>query len=170
MNSTYVSIATLFIVLTIVGVLSSKWSSSDKVKSLYFYRKKLAIMTDHELRYYKILNEAVGTDYYLLAQVHLSAFLDEKVKGQRWNAAFRHINSKSIDFLLCDKTTLAPLLAIELDDRTHEQPYRRLRDAEVERILSAAQLPLMRAKSHGTVKLSALQEQIKILIGQRTIL
>ena len=56
----------------------------------------------------------------MFPQVHLSALLDHKVKGQDWRIAFRHINGKSVDYVLCDKATLQPVYAIELDDYTHE--------------------------------------------------
>ena len=50
-----------------------------------------------------------------------------------------------MDFALCDKT-MRPLLAIELDDLSHEQVRRKRRDSEVERIFSEAGLPLLRLK------------------------
>ena len=90
--------------------------------------------------------EAVGGEYYIFPQVKLDKFLDEHNKGQKWAAALRHINQKSVDFLLCDKVYLNPKLAIELDDSTHDRPDRIERDGEVERILSDAHFPLLRLK------------------------
>ena len=87
----------------------------------------------------------VGDDYHVFPQVHLSAILDEKkVKGQNWKAAFRHINGKSVDYVICDKRSIKPLLAVELDDWSHDAQDRRDRDAEVERILQGAGLPIVR--------------------------
>lgn len=40
----------------------------------------------------------------------------------------------------------SPLLAIELDDDSHWHPDRQARDAEVERVLKSAGLPLLRVK------------------------
>jgi hypothetical protein len=82
--------------------------------------------------------------YYIFPQVHLSAILDHRVKGQEWHYAFRHINGKSVDYVLCNKNTLEPTYAIELDDYTHDKADRRERDVEVERIFEAASLPLVR--------------------------
>ena len=80
----------------------------------------------------------------MFPQVHLSALLDHKVKGQDWRIAFRHINGKSVDYVLCDKATLQPVYAIELDDYTHERRDRVARDSEVERMFKVANLPLVR--------------------------
>ena len=96
--------------------------------------------------FFRTLNRVAGGRYYVFPQVHLSAILDHKVKGQEWKYAFRHINGKSVDYVLCDKATLQPTYAVELDDYTHDQKDRRERDREVERIFAAANLPLVRFK------------------------
>jgi very-short-patch-repair endonuclease len=54
-----------------------------------------------------------------------------------------------VDFVACDKKQLRPLFAIELDDRTHNQPKRIERDKEVERILHGAGIPLIRIENRG---------------------
>jgi len=106
-------------------------------------------MTRNESDFFKILVEAVGNDYYVFPQVHLSAIFEHKVKGQNWNAAFRTINGKSIDYAICDKSDFRPLLGIELDDSSHQAEDRRLRDVEVERIFTEAKLPLVRFANLG---------------------
>jgi very-short-patch-repair endonuclease len=62
----------------------------------------------------------------------------------QWKAPFSHINQKSVDFVLCNKTSLKPLLAIELDDWSHDRQDRVDRDASVEQMLLAANFPLLR--------------------------
>lgn len=91
-----------------------------------------------------MLTEVATGRYAVFPQVHLSALLDHTVKGQDWRAAFRHINGKSVDYVLCDINTLQPVYAVELDDPTHQRDDRIERDSEVERIFSDAQLPLVR--------------------------
>ena len=71
--------------------------------------------------------------------------------------AFRHINGKSVDFVLCDKETLRPAYAIELDDLTYEQSDRRKRDVEVKRIFEEANLPLVRFKNKNISETEIIQ-------------
>jgi len=104
-------------------------------------------MTRTEADFFLKLERAVSERYYVFPQVHLSAILDHKAKGQDWKYAFRHINGKSVDFVLCDRKTLRPFYAIELDDFTHNAADRKKRDSEVERIFKAANLPLVRFKN-----------------------
>lgn len=103
-------------------------------------------MTRTESEFFFKLDRIVSNRYYVFPQVHLSSILDHHVKGQEWKYAFSHINGKSVDYVLCDKETLQPTYAIELDDYTHDKADRRERDIEVERIFEQAQLPLIRIK------------------------
>ena len=104
-------------------------------------------MSKTESDFFVKLERAVSERYYVFPQVHLSAILDHRVKGQEWKYAFRHINGKSVDYVLCSRATLKPTYAIELDDYTHDKPDRRERDSEVERIFEAANLPLVRFRN-----------------------
>src|SRR5258706_12521617 len=115
----------------------------------YRYKRRDFLLSRAERECYEALIKAVGMDYRVFVQVHLPNLLDNKVVGQNWIAAFRHINQKSVDFVLCDKTAISPKLAIELDDSSHQLPERQQRDREVERILEEAGLPLLRLANRG---------------------
>lgn len=143
---TYTLIALIVIIIVLLKVVSSNFSSKRKVfkNNTYSYTAKSLLMTRAEAEFFTKLMDVVDERYYVFPQVHLSALLDHRVKGQDWRYAFRHINGKSVDFVLCDKETLRPTYAIELDDSTHEMPDRRERDAEVERVFKEAKLPLVR--------------------------
>jgi very-short-patch-repair endonuclease len=93
--------------------------------------------------------------------VHLPTLVDHKIVGQNWHGAFRHIDEKSVDFVLCDKEKISPILAIELDDKTHEHQARQERDKEVERILKEAGMPLLRIENHGRFSPGDFARRIK---------
>lgn len=113
------------------------------------------------------LSYKVGTaeNIYVFPQVHLITLLDHKIKGQSWRGAFRHIDEKSVDFVICDKNYIKPLLAIELDDRTHSYESRMLRDEEVNHILQDAQLPLLRFENHGNFKKDDIKNRILSILS-----
>lgn len=143
-------------------------SNERTVLSKYRYEKKRFFMSRPEHECYNALMAAVGKDYYVFPQVHLSVVLNHKIKGQNWYGALRHIDEKSIDFVLCDKNYIEPRLAIELDDRTHEREDRKERDGEVERILSCAELPLLRLENHGQFNSSELSLKIKTALERNS--
>ncbi len=148
MNDTFLVFIIAFCLIILVFSLSSNTRQKNKVfkNNTYQYTARHLPMTETEADFFMKLEIAVGERYYIFPQVHLSSILDHRVSGQDWRFAFRHINGKSVDFLLCDKSTLKPTYAIELDDYTHERKDRIKRDIEVERIFQAAGIPLVRLK------------------------
>lgn len=136
---------------------------NQKKKSLYNYKRKDFLMSRAEHEFFDILVEAVGGQYYVFPQVHLPTILDHKTKGQNWKGARGSIDRKSVDFVICDKAYIKPLLAIELDDRSHEREDRKKRDEGVERILNEAGLPLLRFGNNGSFN----KEEIKQAVLQK---
>lgn len=116
----------------------------DSRRAKYQYRAKKHMMTRAEEKCFRKLQSDYGNKYYIVPQVHLSALLDHRVKGQSFRGAFAHINGKSVDFVLLDKNTLEVYCAVELDDPTHNREDRILRDKEVERIFAEAGVKLVR--------------------------
>lgn len=152
-------------VLVLGGILAFVRGGADfeSDKPKYNYKRKNFFLTRAEHECFDTLVSAVGNEYLVFAQVHLPNLIDNKVVGQNWRAAFRHINGKSVDFVLCDKAYISPKLAIELDDKTHERPERQERDTEVERILKEAGVPLLRLENHGKFNAEQLSMKIKEL-------
>ena len=117
-------------------------------------------MTQAERDCFNSLIKATNDKYWVFPQTHFSAFLDNRVVGQNWNGAFWHINGKSVDFLLCSKEQLSPVLAIELDDSTHEREDRKQRDAEEVRMFKTANMPLLRLQHKDSNDLNGLLRKI----------
>ena len=82
----------------------------------------------------------------IIPQAHFSMFLEHRIKGQNWKAAFSRINGKSVDFLICNNE-MKPLFAVELDDSTHNRLERQKRDIFVNSIMNNANMPLLRFKA-----------------------
>lgn len=88
----------------------------------------------HELR------AAVPEGWYVCPQVRVADFVRvEPDAGSR--AALNQLAPRSVDFVLIDAGTV-PRLVIELDDRTHDRPDRRKRDADLDAVYEAVGLPV----------------------------
>jgi very-short-patch-repair endonuclease len=144
--------ALLFVIIVVVAVqlinMNAKRGSKSTV--VYRYGRKDFFMNRAEHEFFDVLIDVVGSSYYVFPQVHLSTILEHKIKGQDWRAAFSRINGKSVDFVICDKAYIKPLLAIELDGRSHEADSVRQRDVNVERIFEGAELRLLRFANQGS--------------------
>lgn len=168
MNKLFVVVIIVASIVIMFSVFKGKFDdaenkSGEDKRSKYQYKRKNFFMTRAEHECYDALIAAVGNDYFVFAQVHLPTLVDNKIKGQNWRGAFKHISEKSVDFVLCDKNYISPKLVIELDDRSHERPERQERDKEVERILQNAGLPLLRLENRGHFNQHELAQKIRTL-------
>lgn len=165
MTKLYILIGVVIAIVIILAVFKEIFEGRDgeEEKKKYQYKRKNFFLTRAEHECFDALMAVVGNDYLIFAQVHLPTLIDNKVVGQNWRAAFRHINGKSVDFVLCDKAYISPKLAIELDDKTHERPERQERDKEVESILHEAGVPLLRIENNGSFVATDLSTKIKAL-------
>jgi hypothetical protein len=159
----------VIVVIVIIKFYSTKPAShkkSVKERPFYNYARKDYIMTKAEHNFFTRLQTIFGQTYHVFPQVHLSSILDEKkITGQNWKAAFKHINGKSVDFVLCDKQYAKPFVALELDDSTHDRAERQNRDQEVERIFEGAKLPLVRFRAIDTFSDQEIENKIRNSLG-----
>jgi hypothetical protein len=146
----FITLALIVFVAILIRSVVSHSSHTRKVhkNGVYKYIPRDSLMSRAEGEFYWKLHNIAHDRYFIFPQVHLSALLDHHVKGQDWKYAFRHINGKSVDYVLCDKVTLKPVYAVELDDHTHDWADRKERDIEVERIFDEANVPLIRFRDY----------------------
>ena len=110
---------------------------------LYPYRLKQSLLTASEAAFYSALLLAAGRRYVVFAKVRLADLCQDL---DRWAdiRAFNKVSSKHVDFVLCDATTFRPVIAVELDDRSHLRADRRSRDAFVDGIFRTMGLGVYR--------------------------
>ena len=133
-----------------VGVLWYVFTRIGAGERSYPYRKKSSVMSKNERDFYFALLNAAGNDYDIFGMVRMADLLEvEKgvAKRQSWQ---NRVNCKHIDFVLCDRNTQEPILAIEVDDRSHERRDRQERDYFVDRAFAAADLLLLRVRATRT--------------------
>ncbi len=80
------------------------------------YRRK-SLLSPVELEFYNVLKLAVGDRFLILLKVGVRD-LCEITNRDVNQAAFNRVADEKMDFVLCDQATLAPVVAIELDDST----------------------------------------------------
>ena len=134
-------------VIIIKAIVSD--SGNQRTSTLYNYRynRKYAIMTEREQEFYKKLKLICGDSILIFPQIHLSNLFFHNVKGQNFKSAFKFINRLSVDFVLVDSRNFKTLMAIELDDLTHNEQERIRRDLIVNDIFKKANFPLLRVDS-----------------------
>ena len=131
------------------------------VRRNYSYIPKRFIMNRNEYAFYKLLLMSVGYKQCVIPQVHLDELVKPRTSKQSRIFSFRHINQKSVDFVVCNTAGMHPVVAIELDGSSHSKDNTIARDAEVERILEQVRIPLLRFKNDEKVSIEELQKKIE---------
>lgn len=146
---------------------SGKPASQPAVR--FHYRRKTYMMTRAENEFFDLLVQTLEPNYFVFPQMHLSSILDHTVKAQNWEHALRYINQKSVDYVICDRVLRKPLVAIELDDWSHNSDSRKQRDANVENIFNEAGIPLLRFKDVHTMSRGDIEARLKEALSQTEI-
>lgn len=144
----------LILVLLLFNVvkiaLNTKTKKPKTEDSLYAYEKKPYLFdTNAEFALYKILLELFGDQYHIFPQMHYIHLV--RPRKTTWFEERRlssHIDRKSADFVLCDKQAVVPVLVIELDGNVHLQERKKLRDENIDNLLTSVDLPILHLDSN----------------------
>jgi very-short-patch-repair endonuclease len=128
------------------------------------YRKKDCLLTPAERSFFGVLGQAIDNDLYIFAKVRLSDLLWLPKGTEKRQAHLNRIQSKHIDFVLCDRTTTEPRLLIELDDSSHRRTDRQSRDAFVDQAAGQAGLPILRVPAKRSYGVGELRQHISSLL------
>ncbi len=103
----------------------------------YLYEVKKSLMSNNEFNYYNCIKDVLPEGYYIQPQINLAAFIVR-------TDDFRYQNelNRNVDFLIVDEK-FKPILIIEINDKSHLQYERKLRDEKVRKICEEAGIPIM---------------------------
>lgn len=144
------AVGILFIVAVIKVISDFIESKRNNSESEKFYHKITAnnfrlrpsIMNSNERLFFEQLKIAVGGEYAIYPQVHLGAIF-QPIKQWHNRGELSRLNKK-IDFVLFDKNTQTPKVAIELDGDSHLRYKSLSRDEFVGQIFAKFNIPLVR--------------------------
>ena len=110
----------------------------------YAYHRK-PLLSPWERAAFSTLAGQLRPGQHLCPQVRLADLLTITARDpSARQTALNRIASKSVDFVVIDLATADARLVIELDDRSHNRPDRRERDALVDAALRVAGIPIAR--------------------------
>lgn len=107
------------------------------------YSLNKSVFTYHESILFEILDEFCRkNNLVLLSKIRIADFVQPITKNNYYHW-FNKISAKHVDFLICQPKTYSPILAIELDDYTHNYKSRKERDDFVNQVYSSVGLPIL---------------------------
>jgi hypothetical protein len=127
----------------------------------YPYRLRDDFLSSTEKSFYHVLKDSVGNMYTICPKVSIKEFIfancaDRKIRNTYQNK----INLKHVDFLLCDPSSMKPIIAIELDDSSHIRADRIQRDYFLNKVFEAANLRLVRFENKKFYKPSDIIDRL----------
>lgn len=132
------------------------------------FKKEGNLFTPVERTFLGLIEEAVGNEFRILCRVKMSDILtihQNTNKRISKNAATR-AGSKHLDFVLCSKEDMSPIIAIDLVRNTGKDGYKSQRDFYVSGALDAARIPHVRIKVRSGYKVKDIRECIQAKLSK----
>ena len=128
------------------------------------YEEKNYFMTNCETDYFNAFRTILGENYIVQPQINLASIIDKP------NQKYRGELFRNIDFGIFDKTYRL-LLLIEINDKTHKEYNRAVRDKKVLSIYQKVGIPLITFWVHGKIDLNFIRNKLSnyIMIPQNAI-
>jgi hypothetical protein len=129
------------------------------------YRKCRSLLSPAERSFFGVLEPiAVDLSLRVFSKVRLADVLYVPRDAPNRQALVNRTLQKHLDFVLCDPSTLAPVLVVELDDASHDLDDRQRRDDFVDAACSAAQLPVLHVRAQRSYAVAAVRAQVAGLL------
>lgn len=155
----------LAVILSLLGIrLESVSPTSDQLP----YRQRDDFLTAAELSFYRVLTLGLDGSYFVCPKVNLADIFF--VSGSYKKQSYRNkIDRKHVDFLLCDPTSMMPILGVELDDDSHGRRDRQDRDQFVDQVFEVAGLPLLHVRAAAGYSPQSIADLVRQAVEERAV-
>ncbi|WP_299080303.1 DUF2726 domain-containing protein [uncultured Paraglaciecola sp.] len=154
----------LAIVLMMLLIIVAVGAMKLYEPSLAFpFKKKGNLFTPVERTFLELIEEAVGKEFRILCRVKMSDILAIRQNADKKTSksAATRAGSRHLDFVLCSKEDMAPIVAIDLVHSSGKDGYKSQRDFFVSGALDAAHIPHVRIKVRSGYKAQDIRECIQ---------
>ncbi|OGV59058.1 MAG: hypothetical protein A2283_03710 [Lentisphaerae bacterium RIFOXYA12_FULL_48_11] len=126
------------------------------------YESAGTLFSPAERSFLGVLEQAVGNDFKVMGKVRLADIINIKkgLSGSERQQAFNRIQSKHVDFVVCDTKSLTLQCVVELDDSSHQQAQRQERDAFVDKVMSAAGIHILHFSAKKSYSIQEVRDAI----------
>lgn len=136
----------------------TSYSSKRKDTSLP-YTSRVTLLSKGEAAFFEPLQKAINREYLIMSKVRLADLVT--CSAGEWRRGHGGaISQKHLDFVLCDPHTTRFILAIELDDRSHEAPARQRRDRFLNEVLASVGIRLLRVQARSSYSIPWLRSLV----------
>ena len=135
----------------VIYIYSIKYEEANKEKTIInsdfktAYQRKYLLTKNEWYEYRKLKEYAAAHDLQICPKVRLLDIIEPR-SGKDYRSLMARIQSKHVDFLICDQDLHIKGI-VELDDNSHNSADRMQRDAFVDEILTSVGYKVIRTRS-----------------------
>ena len=150
----------LMMLLIIVAVGAMKLNEPGLA---FPFKKKTNLFTPVERSFLELIEEAVGGRYRVLCRVKLTDIVavrqstDKKISKN----SLARAGGRNLDFVLCSKQDMTPVMAIDLVHKNGKEGYKSQRDWFTSGSLDAARIPHVRIKVRSGYQVKDIRDCIE---------
>lgn len=150
----------LLAILIVVSVLALRFNQDELDTP---FSKKPQLFNTAERQFLNMIEAAVANEFRVICRVRLSDLvsLRKNIKGNTGKSAIVKAGSKQIDYVLCDKNDMTPVMAIDLVYGSGAHGHNTQRDLFVNSALEAASIPHVRIKAKPGYSVDEIKECIE---------
>jgi hypothetical protein len=109
------------------------------------YQRKYLLTKNEYHEYKKLKYHADKLGFQICPKVRLLDLIEPR-RGEGFMSALGKIQSKHVDFVICDQNLYIKAI-VELDDKSHDQPDRQERDRFVDDVLTSVGYTVIRTRA-----------------------
>ncbi len=158
------SIPAVILIFTFFILISNFVREKEKKEILLPYRKRNSLLSFQEKKFYKVIDKiAEDNNYLLFTKVRLEDlfWIPKNISSKERFGLRNRIKSRHVDFLICNKDKITPILGIELDDWSHASRKAKEKDKFINKVFTSAKLPLLRIETQKFYNPELILEEIK---------
>jgi len=124
------------------------------------FRRKPQLFTQVEYSFLTLIEQAVGREFRVMCRVRLNDIVAvrQSTKKKTASQALSRASSRQLDFVLVEKDTMSPVLAIDLVHNQGKEGYKTQKDWFVTGALDAAGVPHVRIKVKSGYSIEDIRE------------
>jgi len=119
----------LYLLVIVAGAVAT-FLPKRKASFDFPYKKQASLFTPAERSFLGVLEQSIGDQNKVFGKVRLSDVIKVKgLNGSLWKVAMNRIQSKHLDFVVCNPSDLSIQFAVELYESSHNRERSKKGDA-----------------------------------------
>jgi len=135
------------------------WKKREENRFDFVYQSR-DFLSNAEMRFFQVLRQVCGSDYYIAPKVGLWALVRGEKTEYGKEKGWSKISQGRLDFFLLNSDLMKPILVVELDDSSHWRSDRREKDAEKDYVLGQVNIPVLRVPVRASYDVDQLKDSV----------